>query len=418
MKCGGCFLLPCILFLFFNGEYAVCTPLSIPNQDTSLSEQVSCFAGKRSTRSIDSLYLGSEDKQNDLRLEFQLADITSNLSSFDLRTFDSEGVIFYGDVGKDNWFVLGIREKKLEVQMSNSHGQMILSKWGPDVSDGKWRKVSVDSSINTIEVRVDGEVVVQLTHYVNTQHTPVSVSTLVIILGDLPEESNLQLLKPLQPTLDACMRNWAWVKKHTQALDMAMETDENRRCFEKEEPGSFFPVHGYAIFKPDLFQTSDNEMWGLSVRVSFRVRDGGGVIFSLHGAGSSTILTVNLDWQKQILAVTLFNKLTGSVMFPVDLCPSHWQFADILIQSNKLSLKAGEATSSWDIVPADLKALEERWIDPAADIYIGGLPDNSAKEASHFSGCLKITLQGKVIDLDKAHYKHPHVRSHSCPVGI
>ncbi|KAM8953206.1 sex hormone-binding globulin [Pelodytes ibericus] len=417
MKFCGWISLSLILILVSYGERTVSTPTYILNQDTSQPEQVSCFSGKP-VRSLDGLYLGHGDERNILRLEFQLSEITSNLSSFDLRTFDPEGIIFYGDIGKDNWFVLGIREKKLEVQMSNSNGQMVLSKWGPHVSDGQWRKVTVDSSINTIEVRMDGELVVKLTHHVNAQFASIGHSTLVIILGDLPAGNNLQLLRPLHPALDGCMRNWAWVKKHTQALDTAMETDENRRCFENEEQGSFFPGHGHAIFKPNLFQTEDKDTWGLSVKVSFRVMSYGGVLLALRGSGDALILSITVDSQKQVVAVTLFDKETASVRLPVDLCPPRWQFVDILIQSNQLLVNTAETSSSWDIEPADLKALEDEWLNPAAEIFVGGVSDHTVKQGSHFSGCLKMTLQGKVVDLDTAHYKHTDVRSHSCPGGM
>ncbi|MEE6500757.1 hypothetical protein FKM82_003919, partial [Ascaphus truei] len=161
----------------------------------------SCLA-VNPVRSADSLYLGKGDAQNILRMEFQLSDLRSNLSSFDFRTFDPEGVIFYGDIGEDNWFVLGVRQRRLEVQMSNGHGQMVLSKWGPDVSDGTWRKVSVDSSVNTIEVTVDGELVVKLTHHVSTQLGAQTYATLNIILGDLPAGSRVHLFRPVKVALD------------------------------------------------------------------------------------------------------------------------------------------------------------------------------------------------------------------------
>uniref|UniRef100_A0A8C5PF58 Laminin G domain-containing protein n=1 Tax=Leptobrachium leishanense TaxID=445787 RepID=A0A8C5PF58_9ANUR len=357
MMCGGCLSLLYILFLLFNGEFAVCLPDSNPNQDASTPEQVSCLAGKP-VRSIDSLYLGSEDQQNSLRLEFQLSEITSNLSSFELRTRDPEGVIFYGDIGEDNWFVLGVRQKKLEVQMSNSNGQMVLSKWGPEISDGKWKK--------------------------------------------------------LKTALDGCMRNWAWVKRHTEGLENAMETDENRRCFEKEEPGSFFPSQSYAIMRPNLFQAPKDQSWKLSIRVDFRFPEDG-VLLALRSEENVTLFLVRLDWQKRVVSVTFFDKLTGSVMLPVDLCPSHWQFVDIQFSVNTLFIKTAETMSFWDIQPTDFQALQDKWTDPTSEIYIGGVPGS---EGPHFSGCLKITLQAEAVDLDMAHYKHPYVRSHSCPVGI
>ncbi|XP_056420449.1 sex hormone-binding globulin isoform X2 [Hyla sarda] len=350
--------------------------------------------------------------------EWQMLYMSSiNLSSFDFRTFDPEGIIFYGDVGKDNWFVLGVRDRHIEVQMSNGNGQMVLSKWGPDVSDGKWRKVTVDSTINTIDVRVNGEVVVMLTFHVKNELVTPSSSTLGIILGDLPANSDVQLLRPLVPALDGCLQNWAWVKKNTEALDHAMETDENRRCFHNVEPGAFFPAHGYAVFKPSAFPTKDKDSWRLTLQLSFRVLEEGGILLGLYGAGSISALTITLDLEKRALEVSLLGKLGHSLKFPSGVCLKEWQTVNVVIQSEQVVLSTTEASSSMDILLADFKALKDVWLDPHSQISIGGTSEQ-AEPGARFSGCLKITLQGTTVELDSAQYKHPYVHSHSCPLAI
>ncbi|XP_018415861.1 PREDICTED: growth arrest-specific protein 6-like [Nanorana parkeri] len=406
--------IPIILLLLSYGES---TTGSVPPASSQHQKgQDSCLAGNP-VRSTHILYLGNGDPKNVLHLEFPLSSLTSNLSSFYIRTYDSEGIIFHGSVGGNNWFVLGIRDQRLEIQMSNGNGQMVLSKWGPPVSNGKWQKVTVDSSINTIDVRLNGEIVVMLTHHVKNEPVTLEYANLDIILGDLPANSKIQLLRPLNPALDACMKDWAWVKKSTQVLDDAMETDENRQCFENEEPGTFFPVQGYAIFKPNSFLLHTREPWHLSIQLSFRVLEDGGLLLALNGAGSTSALTITLDSQKQVLEASLLDKLEHSVTFPPGICLKHWHTVDVLIQANQLVLKTEEATSSMDMPPADFKALEDIWVDPNAYISVGGMAEHS-EQGNLFSGCLKITLQGKAADLDTAHYKHPHVRSHSCPVIV
>ncbi|CAI9540338.1 unnamed protein product, partial [Staurois parvus] len=324
-------------------------------------------------RSTHSLYLGNGDPKNTLLLEFPLSSLTSNLSSFEIRTYDCQGIIFFGNIGLDNWFVLGIRDCRLEIQMSNGNGQMVLSKWGPEVSNGKWQKVTVDSTINTIDVRVNGEVVIMLTHHVKNEPVTSEHANLGIILGDLPTNGKIQLLRPLNPALDACMTNWAWVKKSTKALDDAMETDENRRCFENEERGTFFPAQGYATFKPTSFPLHTHGPWHLSFQLSFRVLEDGGLLLALYGAGNTSALTITLDGQKQVLEASLLDKLAHSVTFPPGICLKDWHTVDVQIQENQLVLKTEEATSSMDIPPADFKALEDTWVDPNAYISIGGM---------------------------------------------
>ncbi|XP_040204734.1 sex hormone-binding globulin [Rana temporaria] len=414
MRTLSCISIPIILLLLSYGKFS---SGSLPHASSKHhAGQDSCSAGSP-VRSPHSLYLGNGDPKNVLRLEFPLSSLSSNLSSFEIRTYDSVGTIFFGNIGMDNWFLLGIRDGRLEVQMSNGNGQMVFSKWGPEVSNGKWQKVTVDSSINTIDVRVNGEVVIMLTHHVKNEPVISEYANLGIILGDLPENGQIQLLRPLNPALDACMRNWAWVKKSTKNLDDAMETDENRRCFENEERGTFFPAQGYAIFKPSSFPLHTHGPWQLLVQLSFRVLEDGGLLFALYGAGNTPALTITLDGQKQVLEASLLDKLAHSMTFPPGICLKDWHTVDIQIQANQLVLKTEEATSSMDIPPADFKALEDAWMDPNAYISVGGMAEHS-EQGNHFSGCMKISLQGTAVDLDTAHYKHPHVRSHSCPIAI
>ncbi|KAG8445506.1 hypothetical protein GDO86_010319 [Hymenochirus boettgeri] len=367
------------------------------------------------SRSSDSLFLGAGHEQNILRMKFQLSELTSNQSSFDFRTFDSEGVIFYGNVGKDNWFVLGIRESRLEVQMSNNNGQMLLSKWGPNISDGQWRKVTVDSGSNTIEVKVDGELVVRLTHQDNPQPNIQSYSELNILLGDLPSGIGNQLIIPLQPALDGCLRNWAWVKKEAQALGEALNSDENRRCFEQEELGSFFPRSGYAFFKPTEFQTLDMKTWGLSIKVSFRVVEEHGIILKLYDQNLVPALEMALDCQKKVFVITLLGNVTHAVTIPKQVCSGNWHFKNFQISTNMAQLNMTNDTLSWEIDPSDSLALRNVWLDSASHLFIGGVPDYLSAQGPHFSGCLKMNIQGQAVNLDMAYYKHPHVHSHSCP---
>ncbi|OCT81105.1 sex hormone-binding globulin [Xenopus laevis] len=420
MRTLGWVTLPLALSLLSCPALVVTSLLPMLSLDSPLHEQlaqkVTCSAGKP-TRSSDSLFLGSGDEQHILHMEFQFSELTSNQSSFAIRTFDPEGIIFYGDVGKNNWFVLGIRERKLEVQMNNDNGQMLLSKWGPDISDGKWRKVTVDSGSNTVEVRVDGELVVKLIHHVSSQPSAQIPSMLRIILGNLPAGTKDQLIKPIQPALDGCMRNWAWVKKDAHVLEVALNADENRRCFEQEEPGTFFPPNGYAVFKPEVLHTVDIETWGLSIKLLFRVVENGGILLLLHDGSKVAALTVALDCQKKALIVTLEGNLIHSESLPEDVCSGHWEIREVHIKTNEIQANQTKYSVLWDINPVALKALKDVWLDPAAQLFVGGIPDDFTKAGPYFSGCLQVTVQGQAVSLDSAQYNHPHVRSHSCPQG-
>lgn len=64
-------------------------------------------------------------------------------SSFQLRTFDPEGVVFYGDTKNgEDWFVLSLKDGIPLMQISK--GDILVSvAGGPKLNDGKWHTVSL-----------------------------------------------------------------------------------------------------------------------------------------------------------------------------------------------------------------------------------------------------------------------------------
>lgn len=64
-------------------------------------------------------------------------------SSFQLRTFDPEGVVFYGDTKNgEDWFILSLKDGLPLMQISR--GDILVSvEGGPKINDGKWHIVSL-----------------------------------------------------------------------------------------------------------------------------------------------------------------------------------------------------------------------------------------------------------------------------------
>lgn len=62
-------------------------------------------------------------------------------SAFELRTYDPEGVLIFGDTegGKD-WFLLGLRDGRPEIQIHNQLAKVTIN-GGPRINDGAWHKV-------------------------------------------------------------------------------------------------------------------------------------------------------------------------------------------------------------------------------------------------------------------------------------
>ncbi|PNI36885.1 SHBG isoform 20, partial [Pan troglodytes] len=90
-------------------------------------------------------------------MTFDLTKITKTSSSFEVRTWDPEGVIFYGDTNpKDDWFMLGLRDGRPEIQLHNHWAQLTVGA-GPRLDDGRWHQVEVKMEGDSVLLKVDGE---------------------------------------------------------------------------------------------------------------------------------------------------------------------------------------------------------------------------------------------------------------------
>lgn len=61
-------------------------------------------------------------------------------AEFDFRTFDPEGVVLYAESSQSSWFMLGLRDGRIEVQFNNQH-TFKLTSGGKAINDGQWHVV-------------------------------------------------------------------------------------------------------------------------------------------------------------------------------------------------------------------------------------------------------------------------------------
>ncbi|XP_030072931.1 vitamin K-dependent protein S-like isoform X2 [Microcaecilia unicolor] len=343
-------------------------------QEPPSSEKSMC-APLETSKSTNILHLGNGANLGVLLMEFHWPSLTSSLSSFDFRTYDSEGIIFHGEIdGPGSWFLLALRQRRLEIQMSNEHGQMMISQLGPNISDGKWRRVSIDRNETIIEIRLDGILLLDLYH---TSADSSNNTWLTIALGGLIPNSTVQLLSPLQFALDGCIRNWSWVETEVHTLNNAMEINEHRRCFEHEKEGSYFPGSGYAQFEVPVFLINEDDPkdatpWGLRVEVSFRPVLATGVLFAVQGQNTMAF-SFAMDSHKKAFTITLFDK-QFSKHFPDDFCVGNWQSAKLKLLNSHLTLNTPIINATWNIHLNDFKALKSVWNKSTTTFYIGGIP--------------------------------------------
>ncbi|KFO18842.1 Sex hormone-binding globulin, partial [Fukomys damarensis] len=143
------------------------------------------FFFSQSAQDPPARYLSSGPGQEPVAvMTFDLTKISKTSSSFEFRTWDPEGVIFYGDTNtEEDWFVLGLRDGRLEVQLHNPWARLTVGA-GPWLDDGRWHQVEVKIAGDSVLLWVDGEEVLCLRQvYRSTVNQPQPLMR--IVLGGL-----------------------------------------------------------------------------------------------------------------------------------------------------------------------------------------------------------------------------------------
>ncbi|XP_012312925.2 sex hormone-binding globulin isoform X3 [Aotus nancymaae] len=177
-------------------------------------------------------------------MTFDLTKITKPFSSFELRTWDPEGVIFYGDTNpKDDWFMLGLRDGRPEIQLHNSWAQLTVGA-GPRLDDGRWHQ--------------------------------------------------------LIPALDGCLRRDSWLDK--QAKISASAPTSLRSCDVESNPGIFLPPGTHAEFNLQDIPQPHAEPWAFSLDLGLEQAAGSGHLLALGTPENPSWLSLYLQDQKVVLS--------------------------------------------------------------------------------------------------------------------
>ncbi|XP_037614742.1 sex hormone-binding globulin isoform X2 [Sebastes umbrosus] len=166
--------------------------------------------GKKEVSGGATVYLGQDRDiwRPLIHTTVNLSEISSIKSSFQFRTFDPEGAVFYGDTKNGNdWFVLSLKDGIPLMQISRED-ILVSVAGGPKLNDGQW-------------------------------HT-------------------------FQPQMDGCVREGNWLNL---SMPWEAEAEELWPCYQNVQPGSYFPGTGFAIFNTSVFHLDADdgvkvELWG------------------------------------------------------------------------------------------------------------------------------------------------------------
>ncbi|CAK7318513.1 Sex hormone-binding globulin [Vulpes lagopus] len=335
-------------------------------------------------------------------MTFNFTKIKKSSSSFELRTWDPEGVIFYGDTNsKDDWFVLGLRDGRPEIQLHNHLAQLTVSA-GPRLDDGTWHQVEVKILEDSLLLTVDGEEVLRLRQVSGPPATNKPQSIIRIALGGLLFPiSNLHL--PLVPALDGCVRQGNWLDPQAQTSE-STPASSLRSCAVQSQPGTFFPPGTRAEFSLQDIPQPHAEPWAFSLDLGFQLAAGSGHLLALGTPENPSWLSLYLQDQKMVLSSGSGLELDLPLVLGLPL--------QLKLAVSRVVLTQGYKKEILALPALHFDFLLNLWAQPQGLLFLGALPG----EASSASFCLDgLWAQGQKLDMDRALRRSQDIWTHSCP---
>ncbi|XP_053114866.1 sex hormone-binding globulin [Hemicordylus capensis] len=351
-------------------------------------------------------------------LTIDLRMVTSAASSFEFRTFDPEGIVFYGDMSTSaDWFVLGLRRGKPEMQIHNRVTNISVS-GGQRLNDGQWHRIVVKNEGHSVMLEVDEDDALTLRHVSHaiiqdpSFHVRIAVGGLLIPRGEL--------LTPMNPAMDGCMRHWNWLNQSTEWPEEAsLQGKGSKACFATIRRGAFFPGDGRATFPLSGLPAglgTDGESWSLAVEMQVRAPQQVGTLLAVSAAQQTPVLSLKL--QGTDLVAQLGNQTAVLVPLPVGGCLD--APLAMHITPAHLTLRLGDRESAGQTEKPDFERLQHLWLGKDGRLDVGALPGQEetpqAQEGTFFRGCLReIRVQGHQLDFDAAQSRSNSIWAHSCP---
>ncbi|XP_028937972.1 vitamin K-dependent protein S [Ornithorhynchus anatinus] len=359
-----------------------------------------------------------------LYLRFRLPDITRFSAEFDFRTYDSEGVILYAEsLDSTAWFLLALRNGRLEIQFKNEHAQQVTS-GGKIINDGLWNMVSVEELEGIISVKIAKEAVMNINRSGSLFKSTSGFLETKVHFAGLPRKMENNLIKSINPRLDGCIRGWNLMNQGTSGVKEIIQEKQKRHCLVTMEKGSYYPATGVAQFDLDYGHRVSSQEWQLNLTLTIRPSTSTGVMFALV-SGERVPLALSLvdsnSSHSQDIVLNIEN-VTVSRIKSIQLCTPQKSQVDLRVNAHLFELKSSFPTQTIysEKLQEQLGVLNKAMQGPIST-YLGGIPDvpvTATPVSAFYNGCMEVKVNGRELDLDEAIFKQNDIRSHSCPTVL
>ncbi|XP_055084807.1 sex hormone-binding globulin isoform X1 [Periophthalmus magnuspinnatus] len=354
--------------------------------------------GKKEISGAGVFYLGQDrDTWRPLvQITVNLSEITDVKSRFQLRTFDPEGTIFYGDTKSgEDWFVLSLN-KGFPMMQICKEGMLLSVTGGPKLNDGKWHTLEVSNQGKFVVLVVDGTQPLVVGLKPKEKDEPLSGVLRLALGGILINTENL--LVQYKPQMDGCIREGIWLN-----LTLPWETEEEEmwQCHENIKPGSYFPGKGLAVFNSSVLPKQTEEEITLEFWGDFKEMDG--TICSIKKPGEEPLFYLTADRSAKVTLTF------GAETIRMQPASSRLR---ITFHSDAVKVHLDREESS-AMIPVSDPGYADMWA--VGSLSIGGLLGEDDTGTQFLTGCLeKIQIQGKNLDMNLA-FNEMSIYSHSCP---
>ncbi|XP_059576494.1 vitamin K-dependent protein S isoform X1 [Alligator mississippiensis] len=370
------------------------------------------------------LYLAEQTTENAvLHLRFKLPNASRFSAEFDFRTYDNEGVILYAESSNNTgWFLLALRDGKIEIQFKNEHGTKVTS-GGKAINDGVWQTISVEELEHSICVKIAREAVMSIKSPGNLFKQINGSLEIKVYVAGLPPKVGNTLIKQINPRIDGCARALNLMSQGHLGLTEVIKKTQIKRCLPSVGKGSYYPGTGVAKFHINYNNDTNTGEWVINVALNIRPSKGTGVMFALV-SGESVPLALSIvdssSPNSQAIVVTVGNIIIARLESK-RFCTTRRTLVGFSASKQQIELTVDSQT---DVTNSEqeLSILDQAMRGAVAVYtYLGGLPDlplGITPLTVFYNGCMEAKVNSKELDLDQAAYKHSDIRSHSCPQVI
>ncbi|KYO22462.1 vitamin K-dependent protein S precursor isoform A [Alligator mississippiensis] len=367
------------------------------------------------------LYLAEQTTENAvLHLRFKLPNASRFSAEFDFRTYDNEGVILYAESSNNTgWFLLALRDGKIEIQFKNEHGTKVTS-GGKAINDGVWQTISVEELEHSICVKIAREAVMSIKSPGNLFKQINGSLEIKVYVAGLPPKVGNTLIKQINPRIDGCARALNLMSQGHLGLTEVIKKTQIKRCLPSVGKGSYYPGTGVAKFHINYNNDTNTGEWVINVALNIRPSKGTGVMFALV-SGESVPLALSIvdssSPNSQAIVVTVGNIIIARLESK-RFCTTRRTLVGFSASKQQIELTVDSQT---DVTNSEqeLSILDQAMRGAVAVYtYLGGLPDlplGITPLTVFYNGCMEAKVNSKELDLDQAAYKHSDIRSHSCP---